>query len=1565
MEKNFQEVFRGLDLDKRNRELFEDVIVTQVSATKSRDFVRVFIKSDHLIPKASIYRVEKLIKHTLFSRRYGAVKIHETYSLSSNYTAQLLFDEYKDSISLELGKYGVAEKTMFDNAEFSFPQPNLMHIHIEDAGFLRGKQSELKRILEKIFIERCGVPVEVEFDFQIIPRKKSDSDYEFVKVDLKLHTDETGDEVLDNEVNGSEGTESSEMPIEADAKASSKGDGFDGAEGSLAKTDSKEKVLKADENNGDKQAKDKASGDSTSKKTGLGLEKRFKDKKPPREKVMSDNPDVLYGRDFEDEEFAVLGKIFEETKGDVVINGQIVAAVDPRPLRDGLRTMLMYDVSDFTDSIRFKLFVSNEDLNEVQEKFSVGKFIKIKGPITFDKYDDELSIGRIWGIKNGKDFRVSRKDNCELKRVELHCHTRMSDMDGISDTKAIVKTAYKWGHPAIAITDHGVVHAFPDANHAWEDDIWGAEKKRLEEAGMEVDKQNAFKVIYGCEGYLVDDLTETVNFPDSINPETNENINIDELPGFDSTFVVFDLETTGLSANKHKIIEIGAVKVKDGEVIDRFSTFVNPEVPIPFKIIKLTTITDDQVKDAPLIEDILPKFMEFCEGCVLVAHNAAFDTGFIKENCKRLGIPYNYTSVDTVGMSRVMFPNSKKHTLDAMCKVLGVILDNHHRAVDDAEATSGIFIKLVKKLKDAGVNNLLEVNKLCHSSPELIKNLPYYHVIILAKNNTGRENLYRLVSSSFIDYFKKRPRIPKSLLSKMREGLIIGSACEQGELYQAILHEAPIDRISEIVDFYDYLEIQPLGNNRFMIAEENFENVNSLEDLMEINKEIVRLGDESGKMVVATCDVHFLNPEDEIYRRIIMAGQGFKDADNQAPLYLHTTEEMLDEFKYLGPKKAEEVVVTNTVRISHMIDSMSPVRPDKCPPVIPNSEDTLRKICFDRAHELYGENLPDIVNDRLVKELDSIIGNGYAVMYIIAQKLVWKSVEDGYLVGSRGSVGSSLAAFMAGITEVNSLAAHYRCPKCHYVDFDSEVIKANVGNAGCDLPDAYCPECGELLVKDGFDIPFETFLGFKGDKEPDIDLNFSSEYQSKAHKYTEVIFGAGQTFRAGTVTGLADKTAFGYVKNYFKDHETTKRESEINRISLGCIGIRRGTGQHPGGIIVLPNGEDINSFTPIQHPPKDDTIITTHFDYHSIDHNLLKLDILGHDDPTMIRMLEDLTDVKAVDIPLDDVEVMSLFQNTSALGITPEDIDGCRTGSMGIPEFGTPFVIEMLMTTKPQTLSDLIRISGLGHGTDVWLGNAETIIKEGKADLAHCICCRDDIMIYLIAKGLDPAESFSIMENVRKGKVAKGKCKEWEGWKKDMIDHGVPDWYIWSCEKIKYMFPKAHAAAYVMMAWRVGYYKINRPLAYYASFFSIRAKAFDYEKMCFGPGVLKVNIEEIKKLENPSKTQEDMLKDMHLVQEMYARGLEFMPIDIYRVKSRHFQIVDGKIMPSLTSIAGVAEMAADSIVEAAKAGAFTSRDDFRERSKVSKTIVDTMARLGILSDIPESNQISLFDFMTG
>ena len=1061
------------------------------------------------------------------------------------------------------------------------------------------------------------------------------------------------------------------------------------------------------------------------------------------------------------------------------------------------------------------------------------------------------------------------------------------------------------------------------------------------------------------EAYLVDDLTEIAQ---GAKDQTLQD-----------TYVVFDLETTGFSPIQDKIIEIGAVKVEQGRITERFSTFVNPKIPIPFKITDLTGITDDMVMDAEPVEEVLPKFLDFVGDAVLVAHNAGFDVSFIEQNCRYQEIEKEFISVDTVALARVLLPTLSKYKLNVVAKALNISLENHHRAVDDAQATAEIFVRFVEMLKDREIFTLKELNHFGSMNPDAIRKLPSHHAVILAKNETGRVNLYRLISMSHLQYFSRMPRIPKSEFLRYRDGLIIGSACEAGELFQAVLNGKSEEQIAKLVNFYDYLEIQPIGNNRFMIASDRVSNVKSEEDLRDLNRKIVRLGEKFCKPVVATCDVHFLDPEDEVYRRIIMAGKGFSDADEQAPLYLHTTEEMMEEFSYLGAAKAHEVVIENPNKIADMIEKIAPVRPDKCPPVIENSDQTLRDICYKKAHEMYGDPLPDVVTERLERELHSIISNGFAVMYIIAQKLVWKSNEDGYLVGSRGSVGSSFVATMAGITEVNPLSPHYYCPHCHYSDFDSEEVRAFAGGCGWDMKDKDCPVCGHPLVKDGFDIPFETFLGFKGNKEPDIDLNFSGDYQSNAHKYTEVIFGKGQTFRAGTIGTLADKTAFGFVKNYYEERGSRKRNCEIDRIVQGCTGIRRSTGQHPGGIIVLPHGEDINSFTPVQHPANDmnTDIITTHFDYHSIDHNLLKLDILGHDDPTMIKTLEELINSDAMDneydgvenvfdardIPLDDPKVMSLFANTEALGITPDDIDGCPVGCLGIPEFGTDFVIQMVVDTKPKTLSDLIRISGLSHGTDVWLNNAQTLIQEGKATISTAICTRDDIMTYLINKGMDSELSFTIMEKVRKGK---GLTPEFE---ESMKEAGVPDWYIWSCKKIKYMFPKAHAAAYVMMAYRIAYCKVNYPLAYYAAYFGIRADAFSYELMCQGKEKLAYHIREYKSRQDRlSKKEQDTMKDMKIVQEMYARGLEFMPIDIYEAKATKFRIVDGKLMPPLSSIDGMGDKAAEAVEQASRDGRYLSKDDFRQRTKASKTVIDKMSELGLLSDLPESNQLSLFDF---
>lgn len=1520
MAKSFFEVFPQLKLDTDLHGMLDDATVSKVSTTRQRNSLRIYLGCGRLLPKEKIYFLESELKRQLFPHHTMNIKIIEHFQLSEQYTLKNLLDVYWSSILTEFHRYSLLEYNLLRQAKVDVVEENTLRISLEDSVLAHQKEEEIYHILEKIFNERCNLSVQIQMEFH----EKKESKYR-KNADLKMQNEvenvirlssfgakrHSEGEYLESEEAGA-----SEVPWETGETAAKPAKKAAPAKKTEAPAAKKEAVPA-----GKKSAKQEEHG---------GFRKNFGGSRDFRERgsfKRSDNPDVIFGRDFEEETIRI-EQIMGEM-GEVVIRGQILS-MDERPIR-GEKTILMFSITDFTDTIMVKMFCKDEYLKEIKDGgIAKGAFLKIKGVTTIDRFDSELTIGSVIGIKKIPSFVSTRMDTSPVKRVELHCHTKMSDMDGVSDVKDIIKRAMKWGHKALAITDHGDVQAFPDANHA-------------------IGKDDDFKIIYGMEAYLVDDLKGLVEHPMG--------------QSFADTFVVFDLETTGFSPSKNQIIEIGAVKVVNGSITERFSTFVNPKVPIPFEIEQLTSINDDMVLDAPTIDEILPKFMEFCQDAVMVAHNADFDMSFIKHNCSALGLECEKTVLDTVALSRVLLPALNRFKLDTVAKALNVSLAHHHRAVDDAACTAEIFVRLVEMLRDRGVETMEDLDQMESYTEETIRKMPSYHAIMLAQNDIGRVNLYRLVSDSHIKYYNRRPKIPKSEFMKYREGILLGSACEAGELYRTLLRGSSQEEVARIVQFYDYLEIQPLGNNAFMLRTDK-EPVESEEDLKDINRQIVELGEQFNKLVVATCDVHFLDPEDEVYRRIIMAGKGFKDADDQAPLFLRTTEEMLKEFEYLGSEKAEEVVIENTNKIANMCEKISPVRPDKCPPVIENSDGMLREICYTRAHEIYGEDLPPVVVERLERELNSIISNGFAVMYIIAQKLVWKSNEDGYLVGSRGSVGSSFVATMAGITEVNPLSPHYICSNCHYVDFDSDLVKSYAGKAGCDMPDRNCPHCGQKLIKEGFDIPFETFLGFKGNKEPDIDLNFSGDYQSKAHKYTEVIFGDGQTFRAGTIGTLADKTAFGYVKNYYEERGVHKRNCEIDRIVQGCVGVRRTTGQHPGGIIVLPLGENIYSFTPVQHPANDMTtdIITTHFDYHSIDHNLLKLDILGHDDPTMIRMLQDLTGVDPQTIPLDSPEVMSLFQNTSALGIEPEDIGGCKLGALGIPEFGTDFAMQMLIDTKPQAFSDLVRIAGLSHGTDVWLGNAQTLIQEGKATISTAICTRDDIMTYLIGKGLDSEEAFTIMERVRKGAVANGKCKEWPEYKKDMLDHGVPDWYVWSCEKIKYMFPKAHAAAYVMMAWRIAWCKVFYPLAYYAAFFSIRATSFNYELMCQGKERLEYFMHDYERRKDTlSKKEQDTYKDMRIVQEMYARGFEFLPIDLYKAKAHHFQIIDNKLMPSISTIDGLGDKAADAVVEAAKDGKFLSRDDFRQRTKVSKTVIDLMVDLGILADLPESNQLSLFD----
>lgn len=1229
---------------------------------------------------------------------------------------------------------------------------------------------------------------------------------------------------------------------------------------------------------------------------------------------------ILFGKEFTGTPVKIVDtKIPGES---VIVEGNIFN-IEPREIK-GEKYIVSFDITDKSDSTTVKFFVKRSVFdNELKDKIKKDAYLRVQGEVQFDKYAKEINI-MAKAIMTAQ-APPPRMDTAEEKRVELHLHTQMSSMDGVTPVKTYIKRAIEWGHKAIAITDHGVVQAFPDAMNA-------ADKSDL-------------KVIYGVEAYLIDDLGNAVFSPRGQN--------------LDDTYVVFDIETTGLSKEKEMITEIGAVKVADGKIIDRFSTFVNPQRPISAEITKLTGITDDMVKDAPTIENVLPEFLKFCEDTVLVAHNASFDTGFIRIAAERAGLgELHHTIVDTLELARALLPELNKHKLDIVCEHLGVTLNGHHRAVNDAEATAEVFIKFLDMLAEKKIFTLDEINVLASRTVNY-KKLRAYHAIILVKNYTGLRNLYELVSMAHIDYFFRRPRIPKSKFMQMREGLILGSACEAGELYRALLDGEPKQRIEELVHFYDYLEIQPLGNNKFMIDSPRVENIHSMEDIKNMNRKIVELGETYGKPVVATCDVHFIDPDDAAYRKIIMAAEGFPDADNQPPLYFRTTDEMLAEFDYLGEEKAREVVITNTNLIADQIEKIKPIPDETFPPKIEGADEQLRQICMDKAHSIYGDPLPPLVQERLETELNSIISNGYAVLYIIAQKLVWKSVADGYLVGSRGSVGSSFAANMAGITEVNSLPPHYVCPNCKYSDFDSDLVKSYTMEeaSGCDMPDMNCPKCGTLMHKDGHDIPFQTFLGFEGDKEPDIDLNFSGEYQQTAHAYTEELFGVGHVFKAGTIGTLADKTAYGFVKKYFDEREITAHNAEITRLMNGCTGVKRTTGQHPGGLMVVPSDHNIYEFCPIQRPANDvnSTVTTTHFDYHSISGRLLKLDLLGHDDPTVIRMLYDLTGVNPQTVPLGDPATMSLFESPAALGVTAEDI-GCETGTLGIPEFGTKFVRGMLLDTKPKTFADLLRISGLSHGTDVWLGNAQTLIENGTITLKETISTRDSIMIYLINKGVDKKKSFKIMEKVRKGK---GLTDEDIA---DMKAADVPDWYIESCQKIKYMFPKAHAAAYVMMAFRIAYFKINYPEAYYATYFTVRAcDDFDYSCMCKGMDVAKAAMREIhaKGMEATAKDKAKMTV-LELIVEFYARGFKFLPIDLYKSDSRKFIVTEEGLIPPFNSLQGLGTNAAQSIVDGRAAGEFHTIEELKERTSLGRSLIDLLKENGVLNGIPETNQLSLF-----
>ncbi|MZT26321.1 PolC-type DNA polymerase III [Butyricicoccus sp. BIOML-A1] len=1193
---------------------------------------------------------------------------------------------------------------------------------------------------------------------------------------------------------------------------------------------------------------------------------------------------------------------------------------------------IAFDMTDRTNSVRVSKFLAADKAGDTASKIKKGLYCTVQGKMVYDTFAKEMVLEPT-GIVKAK--KPERKDTYEgMKRVELHLHTNMSAMDGMSSTASLLCRAAKWGHRAMAITDHGVAQAFPEALHAQE--------------GKQKDTIGDMKIIYGIEAYYINDE----NSISVVRGRSAEPL--------DGTFIVFDLETTGLNPASEEITEIAAVRVVEGEIRDSFQTYVNPHKPIPAEITELTGISDETVADAPDLDKAVPEFLAWAgEGQYpLVAHNAGFDMGFLRTACQRLGIEREFTSIDTLEMSRLMLPHMHKFKLNILAKELQVGPFEHHRASEDAAVLGRIYVKLLKRLREemhavttADINPVLAATT---DRKNKLKNLPRYHFIILVKNQAGLRNLYQLISKSFLEYYNKRPIMPRSELIRHREGLIFGSACEAGEVFRALTKGEPWEEIKRLASFYDYLEIQPIGNNNFMIAKGMAKDEEQLRDW---NRDILRLADELGKPCCATGDVHFLEPEDEAFRRILMAGQGFSDADNQAPLYFKSTDEMLREFSYLGEDRAYEVVVKNTNMIADMCDVIRPVPRENYPPHIDGCEDDLRNMCYEKAKRIYGDPLPEPVQARLDRELNSIIGNGYAVMYIIAQKLVTKSLADGYLVGSRGSVGSSLAAFMSDITEVNSLAPHYLCPDDKYLEWHEDY------SCGVDLPDKICPKCGKPLTKQGFNIPFETFLGFEGDKVPDIDLNFAGEYQSRIHWYTGEIFGHDHVFRAGTIGTVAEKTAFGYVKKYMEERGVECSRAEENRLAAGCTGVRRTSGQHPGGVVVVPKEIEIYDVCPIQHPADDpdSEIITTHFEYHSIDANLLKLDELGHDDPTIIKHLENLTGVNAQQIPLDDPETMSLFHSCKALKYKGENPDTDPIlgdlGCVAVPEFGTKFVRGMVKETHPSTFAELVSISGLSHGTDVWLGNAAELVRKG-IPLSGCICCRDDIMNYLILQGVKPKLSFKTMESVRKGK---GLTEEMEA---AMNEQHVPEWYIDSCKKIKYMFPKAHAVAYVMMAFRIAWFKVHRPLAFYSAYFSIRAKGFDASCMIKGDKVCLDKMSELRQKERDktiSAAEKDMMTTLEVCHEFYRRGFTFESMDVYKSDATRFLVTETGLIPPFTSMPGIGEQAALSIVEERKNGKFLSAEELIVRCpKASKAVVELLEQIGALGSMPKTTQMTLF-----
>ena len=1478
MSKNLLEIFNRYTPDNASAQLLLSADAEGISlrVDKEQRMIEVLAPFPRVIPRKELYRIEEEIR---VAYDLNSVRICPIYR------AELFDVSQIPDLLMETNRRGIVAKGFFDHCEYRLTE-GLLNIEIPftNAGINLIESAETPKLMEKLVFDTYGVSLKVK-----LQTLKGFDPNDFV-APLQSRIQEMSRDAARAEVQYRQEAQRGPEAIAPEAE------------------EEQEMLPRAASIYGEVPIPEYGEGTCRIGTSVFDISE----------------PEYVYGEPFEIRPMPI-GSIDKPQKNLIII-GEVFDVVREES-RGGDRFDVSFAIFDGNASIEHRSYsLDIDEATELCDMLHNGDAVAMRGYAKHvtrkGKTDPDFTF---YYTDIAKISKIKRKDTAEKKRVELHLHTMMSTMDALIPPDAAVKTALKWGMPAVAITDHGNVQAFPDA------------MLTVEKAAKGTD----FKVIYGMEAYFVNNTAGAI--AGKYNPDLH------------AECVVFDIETTGLSVQNCKITEIGAVKIKNGEVLGRFNTFVDPEVPIPADIVELTGITDEMVKGAPKYPEALKAFFDFIGNDpaketqpLLIAHNANFDIGFIRHFAKEAGLPFENPYLDTLALSRYINPDLNKHTLDAIANAYNLGDFNHHRACDDAEMLAHIFFRMIDIMEKSDLRDWRMLQQEMAEKTDPLKLKPY-HQIILVKNKAGLKNLYKLISMSYLDYYRRFPRIPKTVLEKHREGLIIGSACEAGELFRAILENRPESEIEEIVNFYDYLEIQPICNNRFLIAEGT---VADDEGLRNLNRSIVELGEKYGKPVCATCDAHFLNEEDELYRKILLAGMKFKDFDRDVGIYLRTTDEMLEEFSYLGEEKAYEVVVTNTNLIADMIEPVRPIPEGNYTPEMEGAEQELQDMCWERAKRMYGDPLPDLVSGRLARELDSIVKNGFSVLYLIAQRLVKYSEDQGYLVGSRGSVGSSFAATMAGISEVNPLPPHYYCPKCQNNEFFTD---GSVGS-GFDLPDKMCPKCGTKYMADGHDIMFETFLGFYGDKSPDIDLNFSGDVQGRVHKYTEELFGEGHVFRAGTLGTLADKTAYGYVAKFVEEKGISLPRAEMNRLVQNCVGVKRTTGQHPGGIIVVPSQYDVYDFTPVQHPADDPNsdIITTHFAFSYLHDTILKLDELGHDIPTKYKYLERFTDTSVLDVPMNDRSAYELFESTRPLGISPEDIEGCTIGTYGLPELGTPFIQQVLIDAKPRNFADLLQISGLTHGTNVWLGNAQDLIKEGICDISRVIGTRDGIMLDMIRYGLENATAFKIMEAVRKGK---GLTPEWEA---DMRAHNVPEWYIASCKKIKYLFPKAHAAAYVMSAIRLAWYKVHQPVAFYCTMFTVAPNGFDAQVVIKGKQNVVAHMRDIQKRgKEASQKEQSSVPVLQLIVEAMARGVKFLPVDLQKSHAFIFQPENGGIRMPFSSLPGLGENAAQNIIKAREEEPFFSVEDLQIRAKISKTVIEMLRANGVLDNISETDQMTM------